>query len=404
MDSRQFFSNDLLTFELCDKPDSNQWFDDDYSSVYSEEDYQSMLDDNIIEERISIGQSVINNNWVPIESRSEATFQAMMADEWSCDPDQVEWVLKEVHINYSEKLQLYLNPPSLDIPSHQQFSFDEKEEEYVSLSNKSASAACINLMFEKVNSLFSNDFRNHSPRTESASIDQFQKEEPPDFLSYESKQVIESVPDAPTILKNIRNFLDKDFTISNVIEFLTSDEKEVQFLRHLNNYEDKKARIRYNELDFLIVYIPSSGGKSTLFENFEKAVFFRHNKEYQFLDIDEFIKWNHTTFKIVQKQCQLTNDYSLMTKWFKYTLMKKRKDLQKKILLLNHPNQVPNCFRQGFNELVILPFQRNWGLRFFDENYFSLAAIRNKHKVMLRYDQYLQYILDYFNFDKGRIK
>jgi len=150
-------------------------------------------------------------------------------------------------------------------------------------------------------------------------------------------------------------------------------------------HEHKTYKIPKNKTKFKLVYLTSGGGKTTLS---------RTNSLY--LDIDHFIARHYDKFKIVESFCIKFKDYQLMSLFFKHSFFYDIDYLQGRIILLNHPNQVPNQFRLGTNEIVLIPQQLNWDIRFFNENYFSLLAIQGKIKYFSDYDNYGKIIFNHF--------
>jgi hypothetical protein len=128
-----------------------------------------------------------------------------------------------------------------------------------------------------------------------------------------------------------------------------------------------------------IAYIPSGGGKTTMLK-------YSLNRS-RFFDVDDLVLWFYSKFKfILECKSRMTESGCLMSKWFKYHLHDSATKLSGKILLFNHPNQLPNYFRR--HEVIILPCVPNFGLRYFDENYISLLAVAGKKVVLTDYDSY----------------
>jgi len=176
------------------------------------------------------------------------------------------------------------------------------------------------------------------------------------------------------------------------------------FFSQLNTIQDhSKRKIILDILNFqepsngklnnvFIVYVPSGGGKTTLYKKYKNFC--------RLLDVDEFIKANYESFKIFKDYYDSLEDINkngLMNLWFKYYLHKNNinNQLSDTIMLFNHPNQLPNYFRKTFNELIIIPSKLNWKTRFFEENIFSLLHVKNKHTVLLEYDNYFFYVISF---------
>jgi hypothetical protein len=156
-----------------------------------------------------------------------------------------------------------------------------------------------------------------------------------------------------------------------------------QLFQFHDNY--KELRVPRSKTKFKIVYLTSGGGKTHL-----------SKKHHLYLDIDAFIARHYNKFKLVENFCAKYKDYSLMSLFFKHTFFNDIDFLQGKILLCNHPNQLPNQFRLGYNEMVLIPQQLNWDIRWFNENYFSLLAIQGKIKYLSDYDNYNKIIFNHF--------
>jgi len=190
--------------------------------------------------------------------------------------------------------------------------------------------------------------------------------------------------------KNFNGWKFDKYRVQHFQQYQVFDPKNSnpEILKILNYKEKQVEQLR----NIFITYITSGGGKTTLFKKYKSFI--------NFLDVDEFIKKNFESFQQFQNFSKFlgNNNEGIMTLWFKYKLdeMYQHKGLDNVILLFNHPNQVPNYFRRKYNELIIMPEQFNWEVRFFQENYFSLACVLGKHKVVLKYDLYLDYILEFF--------
>jgi len=190
------------------------------------------------------------------------------------------------------------------------------------------------------------------------------------------------------------------------------ENKRIEQFRKLKEYDPKdqyiKEILNYQELEpkekkqLFIVYGPSGGGKTTFYK--------KHKNFLRILEVDELIKENYDSFLNFQRFVDYLGigHEGIMNLWFKYHLdvYYRLNKLENTLLLFNHPNQLPNYFRKKFNELIILPKKLNWNLRFFDENYFSLASVLGKHKVILDYNEYFLYILKFFklNFSSKDLK
>lgn len=173
-------------------------------------------------------------------------------------------------------------------------------------------------------------------------------------------------------LNNIRNNQDK------------------QLILNILNYEEKPSQPINN---IFIIYVTSGGGKTTLYKKYKNFI--------KILDVDEFIKDNYESFLNFQAYIEKLDHRKtngIMNLWFKYHLDKMNRSglLSNSLLLFNHPNQLPIHFRKRINEIILIPTQLKWNLRFFPENYFSLIHVKNKHKAIVRYDDYLYYSLSFF--------
>lgn len=183
----------------------------------------------------------------------------------------------------------------------------------------------------------------------------------------------------------------------NLDQVANQDHKDE--ISRILNYEELATGVLDN---IFIIYITSGGGKTTMFKKFKNYV--------RFLDVDQFIHDNYESFLAFQNYIQRLDpkkSQGIMSLWFKYKLdqYNRQGKLKDSILLFNHPNQLPLYFRKRINELIIMPKNLNWETRFFKENYFSLACVKNKHIVVLEYKYYLYYALEFFSklFSPNRI-
>jgi len=205
------------------------------------------------------------------------------------------------------------------------------------------------------------------------------------------KEIVPNEPGSPGFLFKVNELRTKfnlmNFKIDfNVIISMLKNEQDHPLL-NIIKYDDTKTKVLIKDFDEMrIVYIPSGGGKTTLVSKYPGIYY----------DVDQFIKDNLVSFQDYRSFINPYDDNNLMMLWFKYTFHHTYKNFRNKILLFNHPNQIPNCFRLGYNEMIILPRRFNFGLRFFNENVFSLAAVHFKHCVLLDYDDYHNYIKIYF--------
>ena len=180
---------------------------------------------------------------------------------------------------------------------------------------------------------------------------------------------------------------------------LKSFDHNKEHIRMILEYQETKPAKQHQ---LFITYGPSGGGKTTFFK--------KHKKLLRMFEVDELIRQNYESFECFQKYVEHlgAGHDGIMNLWFKYHLDRYFRDgkLANQLLLFNHPNQMPNYFRKIFNELIILPKQLNWNVRFFNENYFSLASVLGKHKVILDYHSYYDYIIRYFklNFSSKDLK
>jgi len=211
-------------------------------------------------------------------------------------------------------------------------------------------------------------------------------------------------PQPPNHLENYLSackiFLESNHSISKAIDIINTPlVRESKIFQAILDYDDTTSTVKISDLDkFKIVYCPSGGGKTSFIKSQLSNQWFSSNeKELKLYDVDEFTRDNWSSFCEVLLICRKIDDFSYILKWFKFTLFKKCKSLSDKILFLNDPIQIPNCFRLGSNELIIIPKQTRYGVKFFDNNYFSLQAVRNKTRLFLNYDEYESGIKDHFN-------
>lgn len=203
------------------------------------------------------------------------------------------------------------------------------------------------------------------------------------------------------MIEFFKNFNGWNFETKRIEQFrkLKQYDPDDQYIKEILNYQELEPK---DKKQLFIVYGPSGGGKTTFYK--------KHKQFLRILEVDDLVKDNYDSFLNFRRFVEyLGNGHEgIMNLWFKYHLdvYYHLNKLDNVLLLFNHPNQMPNYFRQKFNELIILPKKLNWNLRFFDENYFSLASVLGKHKVILDYNEYFLYILKFFklNFSSRNLK
>lgn len=160
--------------------------------------------------------------------------------------------------------------------------------------------------------------------------------------------------------------------------------------RKFINFDDSKMAIHQELLrQVQLVYIPSGGGKSTLTSRYPKL----------FYDVDKLVHDNNELFQAAQNYCKKHKKYKefIMSKFFKFCVSKLDfATLSGKILLFNHPNQIPNCFKIRINELILIPTEWRIRTRFFAENLCSLLLVNRYVKKFCDQDDYFKVIMEYF--------
>jgi len=187
-------------------------------------------------------------------------------------------------------------------------------------------------------------------------------------------------------LSNVKRGHLNDEDIDKII-----DPKYREYVQRVLNFNEIAATLPMDIANSVnIVYIPSGAGKSTLKK---QAVQIKNS----LIDIDDFIAERYKHFQVFEELMRHDKSPHFLMKWFKYEIFQSIDQLRGKIFLCNHPNQLPNQVRNFKNEIIILPTKHNWGLRFFDDNLFSLMGVTGKRKILARYDSYEHVIIDSFN-------
>jgi len=164
---------------------------------------------------------------------------------------------------------------------------------------------------------------------------------------------------------------------------------QIEFYNKFTSFDEKQLVIPMSDVARIkFVYIPSGGGKSTL----KRISRFKSH----YVDVDELIADRYEEFQMVEYIVSTGHDKWLMNKFFKYLVYISLYKLYDKVVLMNHPNQIPNVFRLGFNELIIIPIHQNWNLRHFNDNFISLLSVLDKVKVISSYASYEGTIGRYF--------
>jgi len=159
-------------------------------------------------------------------------------------------------------------------------------------------------------------------------------------------------------------------------------------IKQILEYDDKQFCVKLSIIQVVkFVYLPSGSGKTTL-----------ASTSPDFYDVDQLIREHFDSFKTFRKFIKERKDLHVnMNQWFKYTISKLSRDkIMNRILLMNHPNQVPNAYKIRSNELIIFPTLFNFRTRFFSENLYSLLAVENYVKVFLDFSKYKKFIFFYF--------
>jgi len=169
------------------------------------------------------------------------------------------------------------------------------------------------------------------------------------------------------------NLYKRDVYFRNLVEF---DETKI----NVSNEHISRVRFFFN---------PSSGGKSTFKRN--------RSKPELYYDVDDMVRDNYPMFLKVQEYCRELDDYGIMNQFWKSTFHIMFPLLYDKILLFNHPNQIPSPYLRFSNMFCIMPVNINYGDKFFDENFYTLLSYKGfkpEHVVFLDYHEYFNYIRD----------
>jgi hypothetical protein len=163
------------------------------------------------------------------------------------------------------------------------------------------------------------------------------------------------------------------------------------YFRNLVDFDERNVSVNPRLLSrSRFFFCPSSGGKTTFKEN--------RLKKRLFYDVDDMVRDNYPEFQRCLKFCQDLQDFSLMNQFWKSTFHIMYPLLFDKILLFNHPNQIPFPYLTNFNVSVIMPTHLNYGDKYFNENFYTLMSydfeVYDCKLKFLDYDQYFSYVRD----------
>jgi len=163
------------------------------------------------------------------------------------------------------------------------------------------------------------------------------------------------------------------------VKVIEEDQDLPDDLKNVNAFNDKEAQVTERELASIkIAYIPSGGGKTTLKKRYPT----------KYYDVDQLIEAHYDSWNSMHRLCPPSLLSSFRSRWYRYHLLLHKKDFGEKILLLNHPGQVPNKWRKKRNEVILLPRTPNFGLRWFDHNTIALLGIIGRTTIFSHFDNY----------------
>jgi hypothetical protein len=191
-----------------------------------------------------------------------------------------------------------------------------------------------------------------------------------------------------------KNFLERlpvKKTQTSVFDYYDLSDHQIDYINKILFIRDNVLPQPKSFKRFPVVYIPSGGGKTTL----------KHTSRYpeEFFDQDDLVYYNYDKFLMFQEFLRKNSlDIGIMENWFVYEIHHNYDAIvANKIVLVSNPRMVPSYFRNYFNELVIIPAQLNWNIRFFRKDFFSLLALNSKPKILSDYSDYENVILTCFD-------
>jgi hypothetical protein len=133
-------------------------------------------------------------------------------------------------------------------------------------------------------------------------------------------------------------------------DFNKFNESDFDFLKKVYNWNDFHKpclQFFYKKYGTTIMYIPSGGGKTTLYNKY-KAVFF---------DIDQLLWYenNHVEMAFFVRLAKEKGDWTHVNNFWQYLIYKYRDVINGRILLCHVPDQVPPKLRKICKELILIP-------------------------------------------------
>jgi len=168
---------------------------------------------------------------------------------------------------------------------------------------------------------------------------------------------------------------------------LTDDEFNLRIaLLELNKYEDENCKQFYRSSRTLIVYIPSGGSKTTLYNRFKKF----------FFDIDKLLWYDDSfdKFHFIKNYVVETGEWHLLNNFWQELVAKYHKVFKDRILLAHSPHQIPVNLRKQCEELILLPKDGN-NPRDFNTNYQELIKHKDIYKVSAYKSVFPYFIFNY---------
>jgi hypothetical protein len=133
-------------------------------------------------------------------------------------------------------------------------------------------------------------------------------------------------------------------------DFNKFNESDFDFLKKVYNWNDFHKpclQFFYKKYGTTIMYIPSGGGKTTLYNKY-KAVFF---------DIDQLLWYenNHVEMAFFVRVAKKSGDWTHVNNYWQQLIYKYRDVINGRILLCHVPEQVPPKLRKICKELILIP-------------------------------------------------
>jgi len=350
----------------------------------------------------------LHDSFIKFDSEEEKSVDGSDISSAEYSIDSFEKSIKQAHVHYDQlpMVETDLTPYRMDQPRREVIDVPSSVNlELIEECNHADSYAKAKAPF--IPSLFSDfvtkqdrdlekyrqDFRTFKPKVKDDSI--YLREsshEPPVPGSFRLQQVLTAINSGvfknakQAYLNELRARYSSPPSVANYSQFSADQYK---YVTKVMNFDDSRSTILFEHVARLrFVYCPSGGGKTTMIRKS------RFKKTY--VDIDDVIKEHYDRFKLFETLLDQTKDYRYMNQFFKFIFYYNYVKYIDKVVLLNHPNQLPNCFRQDFNELVLIPSQFNWNLRYFNGNLLSLLSVYGKTVILGDYSSYEKIVIQFF--------